>query len=284
MSGVYCPIGWIDSTCSLSPEPDTGIEYCRKMLARLRKSHVKPHPMGCLKKVLSWLHMSHLHMFCNLRSRPSCILQGRCGSPLKNFSIIFLRCPHRKLKWRAGNSTIWRCISFWNMGIFQPAMLVFWPCNYYPLRSTHPAPAALTRVKCVTEDHIWGLSKLTWVLICDMSGVLSDLVLNVCFFVCSMGQLVSMNLVLLGFQAKKWDGDILYTPWLRVGDFSCCCFRWVYLEAYLSTWSKYTICWGLFQNPSQTMTCKCYFSLKEACFGRGLESQVPTCDLRSRDS
>lgn len=71
----------------------------------------------------------------------------------------FSQMPHRQWTWLAGNSTICRYISDWNMGIFQPAMV-----------SSHPAPA-LTRVKCVTEDHIWGLSKLTWVLICDVSGV-----------------------------------------------------------------------------------------------------------------
>ena len=49
-----------------------------------------------------------------------------------------------------------------------------------------------------------------------------------------------------------------------MGDFCCCCARWVYLEAYWSTWSTYTICWGLFQIRAKQWLVSVLLSLKEA--------------------
>ena len=37
--------------------------------------------------------------------------------------------PPRKLTWLAGNSNMWRCISYWTCWIFKPVMLVFGSVN-----------------------------------------------------------------------------------------------------------------------------------------------------------
>ena len=137
---------------------------------------------GLLEKCTVLATQAYLHMFCNLHS-PSCILQGRCCSPL-NFVSFFLDAPPKT-----------------NMGGFpasQPWFQLTWPQLW----------------------HVWNVSpRITfgayqswlgyWFAMCPESllGLGIRFLETFCLFHGTIGYCLVMNLsILLGFQAKK-------TPW-----------------------------------------------------------------------
>lgn len=136
---------------------------------------------------------AYLHMFCNLHSL-SCILQGRCCSPL-NSCIIFLRCP-------TDNEHGW---------LETPPFEDIFPIETWGF-SSQPW-FHLTRPQ---RWHVWNVSlRITfgayqswlgyWFAMCPESllGLGIRFLETFCVFHGTIGYCLVMNLVLLGFQAKK---------------------------------------------------------------------------------